>query len=191
MSAELKRMSPDDIIQMHNRVLINFNQMLTDRGYEMQNPISINDSYVIVNNDILVGMFINEHLDSSKTTAIIKEMEKRKLIHSIILCGTKDKNIDKLVMYDTIDPKRTIELFEKNAMLINITKHVLVPKHRILSEDERAELFERYHIQDNSQLPKMTLSDPISRYYGLKKGQVVEITRNEDLNKHVSYRVVV
>lgn len=191
MNTELKRMSPDDIVQMHNRVLVNFNQMLTDRGYAMQSPVSLSDVYLVINNDILVGMFINEYLDPTKTTAIIKEMEKRKLSHCIVLCDSKHKNVDKLIYYDTIDPKRTVEIFEKNAMLINITKHVLVPKHRVLSEEERTELFERYHIQDNSQLPKMTLSDPISRYYGLKKGQVVEITRNEDLNKHVSYRIVV
>jgi DNA-directed RNA polymerase I, II, and III subunit RPABC1 len=183
--------NPDDIIQMHNRVLTNFNQMLKDRGYITENLVTFDDEYQVINNEILIVMIINEYLDPKKKTAIIKELDKRKLTYCIIVCGGKADKIDTMIQYETIDPKRTIEVFEKTSLLINITNHVLVPKHRILSEDERQELFERYHIQDNSQIPKLLITDPISRYYGLKKGQVVEITRNEDINKHISYRVVV
>jgi DNA-directed RNA polymerase subunit H (RpoH/RPB5) len=189
MNDQLKRLSPDDITQMHNRVLNNFNQMLLDRGYTGQ--VTFDEEFQIINSNVLVCMLIHDNLDSKKATSVIKEMEKRKLSHSIIVCGSKNKTVDKVVSYDTIDPKYTVEIFEKNTLLINITKHVLVPKHRILNDTERQELFERYHIQDNSQLPKMTTVDPIARYYGLKKGQVVEITRNEDINKHISYRIVV
>ena len=186
---QLNKISPDDITQMHNRVLENFNQMLMDRGYNTK--VTFDEEYQLVNSDILVCMLIHDNLDSKKATSVIKEMEKRKLSQCINVCSSKNKNVDKVVSYDIVDPKYTVEIFEKNSLLINITKHVLVPKHRILNDTERQELFERYHILDNSQLPKMLTTDPIARYYGLKKGQVVEIIRNEDINKHVSYRIVV
>jgi len=39
--------------------------------------------------------------------------------------------------------KFNIEQFDEDQLLINITKHVLVPKHELLSEDERTELLGR------------------------------------------------
>jgi hypothetical protein len=106
MNDQLKRLSPDDITQMHNRVLNNFNQMLLDRGYTGQ--VTFDEEFQIINSNVLVCMLIHDNLDSKKATSVIKEMEKRKLSHSIIVCGSKNKTVDKVVSYDTIDPKYTV-----------------------------------------------------------------------------------
>ncbi len=36
-----------------------------------------------------------------------------------------------------------IELFREDALLVNITEHVLVPKHRLLTPEEKKALLDR------------------------------------------------
>ncbi|KIY98887.1 DNA-directed RNA polymerase II subunit E [Monoraphidium neglectum] len=50
--------------------------------------------------------------------------------------------------------KQVMEVFTEAELLVNITKHTLVPSHRILSPAEKATLLARYKVKE-AQLPRI------------------------------------
>ncbi|CAN4111215.1 unnamed protein product [Withania somnifera] len=82
------------------------------------------------------------------------------------------------------------EIFQITDLLVNITKHVLKPKHELLTNAEKEKLLKKYNLEEK-QLPRMSQKDAIARYYGLEKGQVVKVTYySEIIETHVTYRCV-
>jgi DNA-directed RNA polymerase subunit H (RpoH/RPB5) len=77
-----------------------------------------------------------------------------------------------------------IELYSRNELQYNITKHKYQPnKFESLTENESKEFIKKYI----DKLPVMLQTDPIVRFYGFKSGRIIEVTRK---NGYVAYRIV-
>ena len=71
----------------------------------------------------------------------------------------------------------------------DITQHTLVPKHEIVSLEEKETLLEKYNLTTYSQLPIILKKDPIAKLYGGKNGDVFKVTRpSETAGEYITYR---
>jgi DNA-directed RNA polymerase subunit H (RpoH/RPB5) len=73
--------------------------------------------------------------------------------------------------------KARMTFFHMKSLVVNISKHVLVPPHRKLTSEEGAAEMARLHVTNKTQLPLIKHADPQSRYLGLVPGDMVEILR--------------
>jgi len=72
-----------------------------------------------------------------------------------------------------------------------ILDHELVPKHILLTKEEKKQLLEQLKIRPE-QLPWIRASDPVAKLIGAKPGDVVKIIRKSPTaGETVAYRFVV
>lgn len=86
--------------------------------------------------------------------------------------------------------KLCVEHFLVEELMFNVTKHQLVPAHRILGEEETAAVLKNLKI-DRSNMPAILTTDIVCRYIGGKAGDILEITRDSlTAGKSIYYRAV-
>lgn len=87
---------------------------------------------------------------------------------------------------DTLTSK-LVHLWETDGLFVvmvsikrlqyNILKHVLVPKHVVITEEEEKKVMRRYNISSKSEFPEISRFDPVAQVIGLRPGNVVKIER--------------
>jgi len=99
-----------------------------------------------------------------------------------IIFVVKDK-INNIESYENLlgtyleQKKIMVQIFWIDTLLINITKHELVPEMRILNEEEKQDVFQKANISNFIQMPLILKTDPVAKFYGLIRGDMVEIIR--------------
>jgi len=84
-----------------------------------------------------------------------------------------------------------VQVFSEKELMFNITKHEYVPKHIVLTTEEKCSILKKYNTKSRH-FPQILQSDPICRYYGMIPGDMVRIERpSETCGMYTVYRIVV
>jgi DNA-directed RNA polymerase subunit H len=87
--------------------------------------------------------------------------------------------------------KLRVSFFSIEMLVVNPLKHVLVPKHEIVSPDYHKELMDSMYITSKSKFPEIKFHvDPIARCIGAVPGDIIKITRpSPSAGESIIYRV--
>lgn len=87
--------------------------------------------------------------------------------------------------------KLRVSFFSVDTMVVNPLKHILVPKHEILPQDQHKQLMDSMNITSKSKFPEIKFHiDPIARCIGAVPGDIIKITRpSSSAGESIIYRV--
>ena len=189
------------------RVYKTLGEMLTDRNYntkksepyvpftcdfnEFKNYENVFSSFIVTNNKNLVDKilvyFCQEPKMSAKNFKTLKtHLEEENIKHCILIISKSMTEPAKKEHSQTTD--YWIEVFEQSELMINFTKSVYSSKHFCLTHEEKQEFLTKNKISE-SQLPRILCSDPVCRYYGVRRGQIIKIITEDQGSNMVSYRL--
>ncbi len=153
-----------------------------DNPYELLNQLVL----YFVNTDDQRVLMVYFHVLESKF-----KKEDMEYINKKLVVSTANELI--IIVKENITPRVTnilqvmesnVQLFCMDELLINITEHQLVPKHELLSDEQKTQLLTFYKCNEND-FPAILDTDPIVKYYNWKVGSCIKITRHSPY-----YRIV-
>lgn len=174
-------------------------QMINDRNDKIEQPIPTDINLNIPNifyaekNCIIIALTSAAKkavIDQLKVTKKNKE-EEGDIFKEFVT--NHNKYLNYIFVFEEITPSdnKLLTFFDKTLNKIdgllsvflyselhfNPTRHELVDKHTKLSKEEVKELMMNYNIKSKTSLPIMLKTDPISKWLGIKTGDVVKIDR--------------
>ena len=189
-------MNKDHIITSFGTIL----EMLQDRGIDIGDVTKHHLSDVlgsdpyrqvveIVVNKVKIIYYTPAKLKTADVRSILEEdmqSEKTYDLHILVLNENPTQNNMKALHDLTVN----LEIHLLKRLQFNITKHSLVPKHEVIRDKKLIDdIVEMYKLKNKYQLPLILKNDPIAKYYGMKPGEVVKITRvSESAGQYVAYR---
>ena len=121
----------------------------------------------------------------------LERMKDENVFRAVMVVQQGLTSFAKQALHNTAGSKYKVEQFLEKELLVNITEHILVPKHSLLTPKEKQALLQKYKLKE-TQLPRIQMKDAVSRYFGLNRGDVLKIERpSETAGRYITYRLVV
>ena len=177
-----------------NEIDIMFREIDKKITYEMT-PLDMKCKHKSKDTHIYIKYILSTKLRTSNLKELVSDLTEHILEEgdSVVII-VKDK-INNMENFDAILDSfynvnnNFIQLFCIENLLVNITKHVLVPSLTILSDEEKINTLKKFNLDNYEKFPIILKSDPQAKFCGVKNGDLVEITRpSETSGIYKSYR---
>lgn len=159
----------------------------TDSDFEEEKKIDYSRTIIFFPDELKINIDIVKH-----KIAIMKSMQINKciIVYKKNITSTAKKTISSFdnnfnIKNEGVDINIDIELFNIEELRYNITKHYLVPKHILVKDLEYVKSIKKKY---GKSIPNMLRTDPISRYYKYKHGDLIKIIRDNGI---IVYRIVI
>lgn len=124
---------------------------------------------------VMVVWLINKGLGISVIKTYASTMKEEGIPNAIMIYGGKYTSAAQTSVKNLSRNECKIEVFSISDVSFNPTKHRLVPKYSLVPKTKSSELIEKYGAK--IQFPKIKMTDPIIRYYGWGRGNIVKVER--------------
>ena len=168
---------------MEDRALQTLQSMLTARGIKSEkfepvgNPLDETRMYTF--GGTLIVFSEKTRLTPAEFKNILAyATENGHTSGTIIITLTKapESVVELLRTYLANKENTLVQMFYISHLNFDISKHRKVPKHRLLTEDEKTKMMKEYNIDSLNRIPKIDSQDAMARWIGARPGDVVEIT---------------
>lgn len=117
---------------------------------------------------------------------LVKKFDKKKIKQRIFIGSGK---VTRSALNELMN--KNIEFIPADLVLMDILEHEFVPKHEILSNEEKETLLAQLKVPATA-LPYILTTDPVTRVIGAKPGDIIKITReSQTAGETIIYRLVV
>ena len=107
--------------------------------------------------------------------------------NDIILIVTKDYASTINDLLRTKYSNYYINIYKIQDLQYNILEHSFVPQHIKLTEIEKNDLYLKYNIENDKQMPQISRFDPIAKAILLRPGEVCKIIRHDKISLQNDY----
>jgi len=193
------------------RVWMTLTKMLKARGYAVREDLTsrqiIDEFSFLFNNPIVLHTFSSDHpelkpmllcminsgpnVGSPTLRQAVEKIQEEEVVHSLVVHKYEmTRHATRSIAEIKAKFSLELQVFHQKELIYDIMAHECVPRYEILRPDEKQDLLDKYCVIP-SQLPRLEVKDPVARYLGLSKGQVVKITRSNDQHgNYVTFRII-
>jgi DNA-directed RNA polymerase subunit H len=180
---ELMKKQNYNVEEYENFSVNEVNTMLQNKQLDMLLEKNVEDPNTKRKNKIYIRYYLAKTLRPQNIQEMIDDLYNLEEIltkEDTLMIITKDdlnETITNLLKHIWEQDEILIVVQSIKRLQFNILDHVLVPSHRVLSNDEVAVVKTKYNIMHDAQFPDISRFDPVAQIIGIRPGQVCEIIR--------------
>lgn len=198
-----------DNLYRSRKTLIQYleNEGFNCEGFKEFSLNDINTMNTMKSLDILVEQesgtkaFVKYHLEGTLRNSIyeyidelynVEELLTKKDNFVIILNDKPNDSITQIVRSIYERDGIFITLMNIKHLLFNVLEHKMVPHHRKLTNEEKTDIYQKYNITGDNEIPEISRFDPVANAIFMRPGELCEITRyNKTSIREKYYRICI